>query len=357
METGTTLTTAYKPTVSRWRFGQYSIRYNRREITIAVILALMVFLLTSFALTVGKFPISSEQIIAIALGEHSYPLQERVLVNIRLPRILTALCVGAALGVSGAIFQSVSNNPLGSPDIIGFTSGAATGALLQIIMYRAEPWQVSAAAVAGGMATALVVYFLSRKQGQVGRYRLILTGIGVGSILTALNGLLLVKGDLDDALTAGLWLSGSLHSRTWQHVVPVFIALLVCIPLIKLLVRSQLMSEMGNDIARQLGVRVESVQFAMMLLAVVLAAMATGAAGPIAFIALAAPQLVRRLRASEGLPIISSALMGACLLVCADLLTMLLPWQLVLPIGRVTGILGGLYLLWLLSRASSPKSN
>lgn len=169
-------------------------------------------------------------------------------------------------------------------------------------------------AIAGGVMTAIAVYLLSVKSGTVGRYRLVLTGIGVGSVLTALNGLLLVKGSLDSAITANLWLSGSLHAREWSHVFPVMCGVLVLLPLIKSLARSLQMLEMGDEIARQLGVVVEPIRLFMILAAVTLAALATGAAGPIAFIALAAPQLAARLRQTANIPLVSAGLMGACLL-------------------------------------------
>lgn len=125
-----------------------------------------------------------------------------------------------------------------------------------------------------------------------------MTGIGVGAVLTALNGLLLVKGNIDDALTANLWLSGSLHARNWTHALPVMIGVLVLLPLMKWLARPLMMIGMGDEMAKQLGIRIERVRLVMMLFAVILAALATGAAGPVAFIALAAPQLAARLRRS-----------------------------------------------------------
>ena len=150
---------------------------------------------------------------------------------------------------------------------------------------------------------------------------------------------------------ANLWLAGSLHARTWTHVYPVMIGVVVLLPVMMMLKRALTMIEMGDDIATQLGIRVERVRLAMIFFAVVLAAFATGAAGPIAFVALAAPQLVSRLRRSRSLSLCSSALMGALLILTADILVQWLPFQASVPIGRMTGIVGGLYLMWLLTRS------
>nr|WP_086940196.1 iron chelate uptake ABC transporter family permease subunit [Thaumasiovibrio occultus] len=339
------------------RRGRFSVLLSPRELVVAIVLALGCMLMAGFAATVGKLPISLAEIydaISGVLSGASEPnFKTNVLFNIRFPRILTALFAGAALGVSGAIFQSISRNVLGSPDIIGFTSGAATGALMQIILFGGGAVEISLSAIAGGLVTALIVYCLALKNGTVGRYRLILTGIGISAVLSALNGLLLVKGNLDNAISAQLWLAGSLHSRNWHHAVPVIVSVLVLLPLAKGLARSLMMAEMGDDLATQLGVRVDAARWKMTLIAVVLAATATSAAGPIAFIALAAPQLARKLRRSANLPLISSALMGGALLLSADLCTQLIPLQLTLPIGRVTGLIGGVYLLWLLLQSST----
>ncbi len=332
------------------RFGSLSWQYSKRTVWMSCALFFLMLALGLLALTLGKYPISYTTLGHFALGEDIGRIAERILVHIRLPRMLTALCVGAALGIAGAVFQSISRNPLGSPDVIGFTTGAATGALVNIILLNNGMFGVAVCAILGGTLTALTVYFLSLEQRQISSYRMILIGIGVGAILSALNGLMLVWGDIDNAISANLWLSGSLNARKWGDVIPVAVGLIICIPLLKWSVRSLALIEMGEDMAAQLGVSIERMRFISLFSAVVLAALATGAAGPIAFIALAAPQLVRRITRHPNVPIISAALMGAVLLLLADLLTQWAPLNLTLPIGRVTGIVGGIYLIWLLTR-------
>jgi iron complex transport system permease protein len=349
MEDSTVMSRFSQPVYQVWRRGELSVRYSVVSIRWLLLLTLLVVLLAAYALTIGRYTISMPDLWQVILGQGS-SVQERIVWNIRLPRIVTAVFVGAALGVSGGIFQSVSRNALGSPDVIGFTTGAATGAIAQIVLFEQGPVQVALAAIVGGMVTAVAVYLLSRKAGVVGGYRLILTGIGIGSVLSALNGLMLVKGNIDNAVTANLWLAGSLHARTWLHAIPVMVGTLLLVPVVMLLAKPLAMIEMGDDLAIQLGIRVEHIRLVMLLMAVVLAAIATGSAGPIAFIALAAPQLISRLLRASQLPVYGCAVMGALLMVVADLITQLQPLNLTLPIGRMTGIVGGFYLLWLLTR-------
>ncbi|WP_252018886.1 iron chelate uptake ABC transporter family permease subunit [Vibrio sp. SCSIO 43136] len=314
---------------------------------------LAVFALALFALTVGKLPFTVTQVIELLLSPQSAEsgFQTKILWDIRLPRVLTAVFAGAALGIAGSIFQSISRNPLGSPDIIGFTSGAAAGALIQIIYFGGGSIQVAIGAIVGGVVTAAIVLVLSYQGGTIKRQNLVLTGIGVGAILSAFNGLLLVKGEIDNAISANLWLAGSLHARTWEHALPVIIGVAILLPVAKLFSTAIAALEVGELRAQSIGVRVLKLRLILTLLGVSLAALATASTGPIAFIALAAPQLAVRLRCTANLPIFSSALMGALILLIADVATQLIPFDINLPIGRVCGIIGGFYLLWLLTRS------
>jgi len=333
-----------------WQWRQFSLRLSPRNLLVCFVLLVLALMLGCYAMTVGRLPIGIPQVLAALSGSGDEGVFGHVIRNIRLPRVLVALFVGAALGVSGAIFQSISRNVLGSPDIIGFTTGAASGAIMQIVLFDGGTLQVVIWSLAGGMLTALLVYLLARQGGAVRGYRLILTGIGVGAILSALNGLLLVKGDLDNSIMANLWLSGTTAARSWDHAIPVIVGVIVLLPLVLLGAHRLNIMEMGDDLARQLGVPVERMRLLMLFAGVMLAAVATSATGPIAFVALAAPQLVVRLTGGRGIPLMGSALMGACLLILADLFTQLMPEGITVPVGRMTGIIGGIYLLWLLTR-------
>jgi iron complex transport system permease protein len=174
-------------------------------------------------------------------------------------------------------------------------------------------------------------------------------------VLQAVNEFLLAYGGLDQAIQANVWLAGSLYLRGWIHVATVAIACFALIPIVGLLARRASLMEMGDDLATQLGVRPERSRIALIFTAVLLAAAATAACGPIAFVALAAPQLVTRLTRSAGLPVLGSAAMGSCMLVVSDIVSQVIPIEANVPIGRVTGVIGGCYLIWLLTRKDTVR--
>lgn len=333
------------------RVGKFAVIVHPRVLAATLLIAGCAVFLALVAMTIGTMNISVGEVFSIVFLGEDRGTHSTIVRNIRLPRIVAGLCAGAALGASGAIFQSVSRNALGSPDVIGFTTGAATGAIVQIVLFQADALYVALGAVVGGLGTAFIVYVLARKGGVTGGYRLILTGIGVGAVLSAVNSLLMVMGDLDQAISANVWLSGSLDARKWDHAVPALIGVLVLLPCAVALAKRAAMLEMGDDIAAQLGINVERTRIGLVTVAVLLAGVAVGATGPIAFVALAAPQVARRVTRTQGLGILGAASMGAVLLVLADVTTQLLPTAATIPIGRMTGIIGGIYLIWLLVRS------
>ncbi|WP_241249804.1 iron chelate uptake ABC transporter family permease subunit [Rhodococcus sp. X156] len=333
------------------RVGPLSVRWHPRVVIVGLVLAVLAAAMGVVVLGTGAMQLSWTEVVAALLGRADSSATRMIVVDIRLPRLVTGIFVGCCLGVAGSVFQSISGNALGSPDIIGFTTGSATGAVAQIILFNAGPTATAAAAVGGGLLTAAAVYLLSLKGGVTGGYRLVLIGIGVGAVLAAVNNLLLAKGQIDQAVSAQLWLSGSLNVRSWTHAMPVLVGFVLLLPVVLALGRNLNVMEMGDDLARQLGIRVERTRLVLMVAAVGMTALATAAAGPLAFVALAAPQLVRRLTRADGAPLALAALMGAVLVVVADLLTLYLPLNASMPVGLMTGFLGGSYLLYLLTRS------
>ncbi|SJN13430.1 ABC-type Fe3+-siderophore transport system, permease 2 component [Leucobacter sp. 7(1)] len=331
------------------RVGPYSIRVRSRALVVGGIGALVLVAIIVASLMIGARDPGFGGLAAVLSGEAS-PSATRSVLGRRLPRALTAALVGGLLGMSGAVFQSLSRNPLGSPDIIGFTAGAATAAVFQIVVLGGGMLATAAAAVIGGILTALAVYWLARRDGVSGGIRLVLVGIGVGAIVSALSALLIARADLDDAMLAQLWSAGSLTGRGWIHVVTLLLVAAVTVPVLCGLARPLALMEMGDDSAQGVGVRVERVRFLVMLVAVAIAAAATAAAGPIAFIAFAAGQISRRLAPVPGVLVGLSAVVGAVLLTAADLLAQHLDVGVRTPVGLVTSVLGGIYLLWLLAR-------
>jgi iron complex transport system permease protein len=324
--------------------GGLSVRITPRSVVVVVVLAIAVFFVGAVSLTTGDYPLTVGEVIQtlFGFGDRS---TEFIVTTLRLPRLLTALLVGGALAVSGAILQSLSGNPLGSPDFIGFSEGAAAGALLVIVVAHGGMFEVSLGALAGGIVTATVIALLAFKRGVHG-FRLILIGIGVNAMLLAFNSYLITRAAWQDGLAAQAWLVGGLNGRGWEHAVPVGIAVAALLPLAFIYGRRLSLLEMGDDSAKGLGVPVERSRLVLIAVSVGLCSVATAAAGPIAFLALAAPQLAKRLTRSSGPGLAAAALMGMLLLVTSDLITQQLLAG--LPVGLATGAIGGLYLAWLL---------
>lgn len=294
----------------------------------------------------GDYAMTPGEVVSTLFGHGTFQ-QEFIVTDLRLPRVLVGLLVGAALGVGGAVFQTISRNPLGSPDVLGFGQGATVGALAVIVLFQGGAAVVAGGAVVGGLVTGVVVYLLAWKRGMHG-YRLVLVGIGSAAILTAAAQYLITKANLVDATRAVVWMTGSLDGRDWAQVWPLLVVCGLLIPLVLGHGRALRMMEMGDDAAYALGVRVERTRLVLMGCAVLLVAVATAAAGPITFVSLSAPQLARRLTRSPGPNLAPAAFMGAALLLVADWIAMDAFGDRQLPVGVVTGVLGGCYLLWLL---------
>ncbi|MEU2356809.1 FecCD family ABC transporter permease [Streptomyces misionensis] len=326
--------------------GGLSLRLDPRAL-IVVVLLLAAALAAGVALIgTGDAKIPAADVLRTLAG-HGTAYQDFIVRELRLPRVLVGLLVGASLGLGGALFQSVSRNPLGSPDVLGLSQGATAGALVVIVLMSGSAAAVTAGALAGGLLTGLAIYLLAWRQGVHG-YRLVLVGIGVSAVLTAVNGYLLTKADMVDAARAVVWMTGSLNGRDWDQVWPLLALCAVLVPLVLAHARGLRMLEMGDDTAGALGVPVQRVRLVVMTGAVLLTAAATAAAGPVSFVALTAPQLARRLTRSPGPNLVPSLCMGAALLVTADWAAQRAFGADQLPVGVVTGVLGGGYLLWLL---------
>ncbi|MFD8370675.1 FecCD family ABC transporter permease [Streptomyces sp. NPDC059688] len=326
--------------------GGFSLRLDPRALIVVVLLLAAALAAAVALIGTGDAKIPAADVLRTLAGNGT-AYQDFIVNELRLPRVLVGLLVGASLGLGGALFQAVSRNPLGSPDVLGLSQGSTAGALVVIVLMSGSATQVTAGALIGGLVTGLAIYLLAWKQGVHG-YRLVLVGIGVSAVVTAVNGYLLTKADLVDATRAVVWMTGSLSGRDWSQVWPLLALCAVLVPLVLANARGLRMMEMGDDVAGALGVRVQRVRLVLMVCAVLLTAAATAAAGPVGFVALTAPQLARRLTRSPGPNLVASLCMGAALLVAADWVSQRAFGADQLPVGVVTGVLGGAYLLWLL---------
>ncbi|MFI6829285.1 FecCD family ABC transporter permease [Kribbella sp. NPDC050241] len=325
-----------------------------QSLLVIVVLAAIVFVTFCVSLSLGDFKIPVIDVVKTLFGGGD-KATEFIVNSLRLPRALTGLMVGAALGMSGAIFQSIARNPLASPDIIGVTYGASAFAVFAIVTLGVTGVAVSAFAIVGALLTAFIMYVLAWRHG-VSSYRLILIGIGIGAIATSLTSYLLTKARVEIAQQALIWLTGSLNGRDWSNVRSMGITLAVLVPLTVFMVHRLRILQLGDETAYGLGLRVESSRLGLIVIAVLLAAVATAAAGPIGFVAFVAPPIARRLTRSPGPAMIASALLGALVVALSDLIAQHAFGDTQLPVGVVTGVVGAPYLMFLLARSNRVGS-
>ena len=328
------------------RVGNVSARASLRAITVVASLLAGTLVIAVLAIGIGKYTVAPGDVLGVLMGTNT-SFDRVVILEWRMPRMLMALLIGAALGVSGAIFQALTRNALGSPDIIGINSGAYTGALIVIAGIGGGYYAVAAGALVGGLVTAVVVYALSYRNGLAG-YRLIVVGIAVSAVLNSVNQWIVIKLDFHVAVTASVWQQGTLNGLSWTQVLPMTVCLVMVAVMLIALGPQLPVLQMGDDAAGALGVRPDRARLRYLVVGVGLVAVACAAAGPVSFVALAAPQIARRLTASPGVGLVPSAAMGAVLLLISDVIAQQLFSASELPVGAVTVSLGGVYLVYLL---------
>ncbi|MFF7340324.1 FecCD family ABC transporter permease [Streptomyces sp. NPDC008163] len=349
---GTELKASVTPGV---RVGGASFVWRPWLVLVTLLLAAAAFLVFCLSIGVGDFPIGLSRVIATVLGGGEQ-VDRFVIMDLRMPRALAGVLVGVALGVSGAITQSVARNPLASPDILGITGGASAVAVFLVTVSGGAATAItdslglSAAALLGGLGTGLLVYFLAWRRGIDG-FRLILIGISVSAAMEAITTWLLTSADIRDVARAQAWLVGSLDNRSWSEVRVALWCTLVLLAVVVCLAFQFKPLHLGDEVAAGLGVRFGRVRAVMLLCAVLLAAAAVSAAGPVPFVALVAPQVAMRLARHPTPPMAASGLVGALLLTGSDLVARTaLPDG--LPVGVVTAAIGGPFLVYLLVRAN-----
>lgn len=333
----------------RWhvRLGGASLVWSRRTAAVTVAAAAAAVVMGLVSLALGDYTLTVPEVLA-ALGDPDAGLARTVVVEWRLPRAVAAAAFGAALAVSGAIFQTMTRNPLASPDIIGLSHGSMTGMLVALVFFGGH-WAVHmTGALAGGIGAAILIYVLSYRAGLQG-FRFIIVGIGVSAMLAAANTWFLLKADLETAMTASAWGAGTLNRIQPDVLAPVLAVIAVVLVAVLALVPVLRQMDLGDDVAAVTGVRLNRARLLLIVAAVALVAAVTVVAGPISFVALAAPQIARRLCASPTVPLTAAGGVGALMLLVSDAIAQhVIP--LTVPVGVVTVTLGGAYLIWLLSR-------
>ncbi|KAB2350871.1 FecCD family ABC transporter permease [Actinomadura rudentiformis] len=338
------------------RAGPASFRVRPRPLLLVPAGLAVLALLMALNIGRGDYPIGVGEVVRTLLGS---PENRFVVMELRLPRALTGALVGAALGLSGALTQSITRNPLASPDTLGVGQGAsvvvvaltvATGSAAGGAGGALAGIGIPLAALAGGLVSGVFVYMLAWRSGLDG-YRLVLVGIGFAGVASNIKWWLLALGDVNDASRAMAWITGTLNARGWEHVRPVALALAVLVPAVLIGAFALGSLRLGDEPARGLGLRVNLSRSLLVLAAIVLASIATASAGPVEFVALAAPQIAMRLAGTGQPPLVGSLVTGAVLTVGADLIARTAFGGVELPVGVVTAVLGAPLLVYLLVRS------
>ncbi|MGV9455867.1 FecCD family ABC transporter permease [Streptomyces sp. NPDC003635] len=325
-----------------------------RLLAVCLVLAAAASVLFVVETSVGDIALPLTDVLKALVGA-SDPATELIVHELRLPRALAGLLVGVAFGVSGALLQTMTRNPLASPDMMGITQGAGTAVVAGIVLGWDGGLGTQALGLLGALLAALLVYTLAWKRGTSG-YRIVLVGVGVAWICTSATDYLMARGQRFQAQAALGWLVGNLNGRTWEQITPLAVAMVLLLPPALLLGRLTRTLELGDDVARGLGTRVQTVRVAVLLASVGLVAFGTATAGPVAFVALAAPQVAQRLAGTAFPPPVAAGLTGAVMVLGSDLVARKLVPDTELPVGIVTGVLGAPVLLWLLIRANRAGS-
>ncbi len=284
--------------------------------------------------------------------------QQTIVFELRLPRLALALLVGGALAIAGVVMQAFFQNPMAAPSIIGVSAGASLGATVAVVsgvsIGVAGLGAVPPAAFVGALLATGIVYVLSRRGGGTPVGVLLLTGIAMGSLLSAAAALVLVTGqdptrrDLDQVV---YWMLGSVAGRTWGHVLLLLLYAGVAGALTMLFARELNVLSLGDDTAHYLGLNVEQVRLTVLALASLLTAAAVAVSGVIGFVGLIVPHLMRIVAGPDHRVLIPAAgVAGGVLLAMADVLARLIAAPAEVPVGIITSLLGAPFFLYLLHR-------
>ncbi|MDN3556645.1 FecCD family ABC transporter permease [Halomonas maura] len=325
--------------------------HRTRDLGIATLLGLLLLASMGLSLGLGSFPTSFGEVgQALATPEDSDIAF--IVWELRLPRIVLAVLVGAALAMAGAILQGIVRNPLASPDVIGITSGAALAAVAFLALFGTGlsiHW-LPASALLGALLAAMLVFLLAWKRG-ISPSRMVLVGIGLSAAMGAMTTLLIVISDDAAAMVAYVWLTGSLYAAQWQDVLGLLPWLLVAVPLCLTQARHMDAMALGDQVAQGLGVNVLRSRLLLMACSVALAGAAVAFAGGLSFVGLIAPHIAARLVGRGFARLVpAAALVGALIVLYADLLGRVAFLPKDLPAGIFVSGVGAPFFVYLLHR-------
>lgn len=327
-----------------WRSSRTSRVWFGLSLTLALGLVL--------SLALGEYDVAPADVIRTLLGlETDNPNNDFIVNVLRLPRALVAIVVGAGLAVSGAVLQGLTRNALAAPSIIGISQGASLAAVTAIVLIPDLPTRLLPVVAFAGAGTLAALIYLLAWRGQSAPGRLILVGVGLAAVAGALITAMITFGDIYDVTRALTWMAGSVYARTWQDLAALLPWFIVFFPLVLWQARALDVLNLGDATARGLGTRVELERGLLLLSSVALAGASVAIAGTIAFVGLVAPHLARRLVGPRhGALLPTAALLGAALVLLADLIGRIAFAPIEVPCGIITGIIGAPYFIFLLYR-------
>lgn len=327
-------------------------RYHKHTLYAVCGLSIVLIIVTALNIMLGEQNIRLITALRALLG-YGDPEQIVIVQTLRAPRAIIAMLVGAALAVSGAILQGVIRNPLAAPDVIGITGGASVGCVAFITMLSSSVsiHLMPLAGMAGALIAVLMIYMFAWRQG-VNPLRLVLVGIGISSLMTALTSFMLVFSPEYSASSVYIWLTGTVYGSSWVHVWTLFPWLLLCVIFMCLLMKSMNIQLLQDEVAIALGSRVERNRLMLVIISVCFAGAAVSMGGVIGFVGLIAPHVARRMTGpvfSRLMPV--AALFGANVVMLADLIarTVFPPYD--IPVGVFTSGVGAPFFIYLLYRS------
>lgn len=335
-----------------WRlaWGGRSLLIERRALAVNLLLVVALAVASLIYLAVGSRVLGAVELLAALRGEGAL-LDVFMVQELRLPRLTAAWLTGAAFAVAGCLMQTLARNRLATPGIIGIDNGATAFAVASVVglsVSLAPP----AMALVGGATAAAITFGLASGGGTRG-YRFIVAGIGVGAVFGAVTQLMLARVGIDAANAAYPWTVGTLNARSGIAVSTLALGLAVGLPLALVLSRSLALMRFSDPVASGLGVVLRQRRWQVLSLSVMLTALAVAVAGPVGMVGLIGPEIARSLSSRRGVPIAASALAGALVMVLADLVGRVLLAPIELPVGIITAVVGGPWLLWILLRPAS----
>ena len=323
--------------------------------TVMLVLLILLAVLCLLSIAVGSAGYSIPEILDAVFREEKSPIKT-IVVNLRLPRIILAILVGASLAAAGALLQSVMRNPLADPGTIGVSAGAGTAATTILLLFPNLTASVPLFAFGGAALACVLIYAMAWKEG-VDPTRIILSGVAINSVLGAYNSLLqLMNSDSLEGVLA--FMNGSLSGRSWYQVRLLSVYAAVGLILAFLCIKSANALQLGDEMAKSLGVKVNGSRVLLSGVAAFLAASTVSVAGMIGFVGLVVPHIARILVGSDYKAMLpTSVVLGAVVLLAADTVGRTIVPGMEIPVGIVMAVCGGPFFLYLLRKRGKVSGN